>query len=73
MKQEIRITLEGTEMSVEHSDGVDINDSAYMLLTAAAATMVQGELSRGKAVNLFNDAYTKASEILSNVDDLPSE
>lgn len=40
MKQEIRITLEGTEMSVKHSDGVDINDSAYMLLTVAAATMV---------------------------------
>lgn len=73
MKQEIRITLEGTEMSVEHSDGVEINDSAYMLLTATAATMWQGNASRKVAIRLFDDAYTKASEILSNVDDLPSE
>jgi len=73
MKQEIKITLEDGAMSIENSDGMDINDSAYMLLTATAATMWQGELSRGKAVNLFNDAYTKASEVLSDVDDLPSE
>lgn len=73
MKKEIKITLEDGAMSIENSDGMNINDSAYMLLTATAATMWQGELSRGKAVNLFNDAYTKASEILSNVDDLPSE
>lgn len=73
MKQEIKITLEGTEMSVKHSDGVDINDSAYMLLTAAAATMVQGNASRKVAIRLFDDAYTKAAKVLSNVDDLPSE
>lgn len=73
MEKKIRITLEGTEMSVEHSDGVDINDSAYMLLTAAAATMVQWNVSRKVAIRLFDDAYTKASEILSDVDDLPSE
>lgn len=73
MKQEIRITLKDGNMSIEHSDGMNINDSDYMSLTATAATMWQGELSRGKAVDLFNDAYTKASEILSNVDDLPSE
>jgi len=73
MKQEIKITLEDGAMSIENSDGMNINDSAYMLLTATAATMWQGELSRGKAVNLFNDAYTKASEVLSDVDDLPSE
>lgn len=73
MKQEIKITLEGTEMSVKHSDGVDINDSAYMLLTAAAATMVQGNASRKVAIRLFDDAYAKAAKVLSNVDDLPSE
>jgi len=73
MKQEIKITLEDGAMSIENSDGMNINDSAYMLLTATAATMWQGELSRGKAVNLFNDAYTKASEVLSDVDDLPIE
>lgn len=73
MKREIRITLEDGTMSIENSDGMNTNDSAYMLLTATAATMWQGGLSRGKAVNLFNDAYTKASEVLSDADDLPSE
>ena len=72
MKHEIRITLEDGAMSIENSDGMNINDSAYMLLIATAATMWQGELSRGKAVNLFNDAYTEASKVLSDVDDLPS-
>ena len=73
MKQEIKITLEDGNMSIENSDGMNINDSAYMLLTATAATMQRGGLSRGKAVNLFNDAYTEASKVLSDVDDLPSE
>lgn len=68
MEKKIRITLEGTEMSVEHSDGVDINDSAYMLLTAAAATMVQGNVSRKLSGELFNDAYSQAAKIMSGSD-----
>lgn len=73
MKREIRITLKDGNMSIEHSDGMNINDSAYMLLTAAAATMVQGNASRKAAIRLFDDAYIKASEVLSDAGDLPSE
>ncbi|AYH91894.1 hypothetical protein [Lactobacillus phage Sabazios] len=73
MKQEIKITLEDGNMSIEHSDSMNINDSAYMLLTATAATMWQGEVSRESAVKLFNDAYSQAEKVLSDVDDLPSE
>ena len=73
MKQEIRITFEDGAMSIEHSDGMNINDSTYMLLTAAAATMLKGNVSRIVAVRLFNDAYTEAAKVLSDVDDLPSE
>jgi len=73
MKQEIKITLEDGNMSIEHSDGMNINDSAYVLLTATAATMWQGETSQESAAKLFNAAYTQAAEVLSDVDDLPSE
>lgn len=73
MKQEIKITLEGTEMSVKRSDGMNINDSAYMLLVATAATMWQGNVSRELSAELFSDAYSRAMEVLSDVDDLPSE
>lgn len=73
MKQEIKITLDDGNMSIEHSDSMNINDSVYMLLTATAATMWHGNVGRELAAELFNDAYTKAVEVLSDVDDLPSE
>lgn len=73
MEQEIKITLNDGTMSIKNSDGMNINDSAYMLLTATAATMWQGNASRKVAIRLFDDAYTKASEVLSDADDLPSE